>query len=639
MRDSYVTGGPDRRNRMIKVLVSLYAIAAMAVVSDGTSAAEAGFDPQQWEMQGAAVVQYMGRECLVGTAYLKDAEFENGVIDVDVAVDGRRSYPGINFRMQSARDYESYYMRPHRTCGQYPDVHQYTPVINGIAGWQLYNGDGYTSTGEIPTGEWVHLRIEVKGAQARVFLGDMESPVLEVDELVHGVSRGSIGLNGPRDGTAYFSNFRWRADDGLVFESPPAGYPPPGVIEKWKIAGPYKLSDIDLEKHPDEQDIEAPAWIDAECAASGLVDIAKYFGRQGREPDVAFAKTVIESEANSTMELKFGYSDAAAVFLNGQLLFAANSSYQFRDPSFLGIAGFFDALYLPLKKGENELLMMVAEGFGGWGFMGKDGKAIYTGEGIVKEWETEKEFRIPETVLFDAGRDLIYVTNFDRFDFAPGAGRQSISKLTPDGRVIDADWVTGLSNPTGMALKGSTLLAVERKALVEIDTATGEVTVRHPLLTAGFLNDIAVAGETVFVSDSRLGMVYSFSNGVFEAFIPAGQISQPNGLHAEGGTLYVGSNGDGTVRAVDIADGSMKTFAALGPGFVDGIESDGSGGILVSHWEGRMYRVGSGGEVSRILDTTSPGMNIANFSYDGKRRRVIIPTFSSDSVVSYTLPY
>ena len=411
------------------------------------------------------------------------------------------------------------------------------------------------------------------------------------------------------------------------------------MIDRWKVAGPYKLKEIDLEKHPGEQEIGEPVWIDADCAASGLVDIARYFGRQGREPDVALAKVNITAEKNKTMEFKFGYSDAAAVFLNGQLLFAANSSYQSRDTSFLGIIGYFDALYLPLEKGENEILMIVAEGFGGWGFMGQDGKAVYTGKGVEKKWEADGDFRIPETVLYDPERDMIYVTNFDRFDFAPGAGRQSISRLSPEGKVVDPEWIKGLSNPTGMAMKGSTLLAIERKALVEIDVSSGEVTARHPLLTAGFLNDIAVAGETVYVSDSRAGIVYSFSDGTFETFIPAGQVSQPNGLHVAAGTLYIGSNGDGTVKTVDITDGTINTFAKLGPGIIDGIESDGSGGILVSHWEGRLYRVSPGGEVSRILDTTSPGTNIANFAYDGKRKRVIIPTFSSDSVVSYSLPY
>ena len=624
---------------MKQIRFSLPVLAALAVISGSVSAGTVEFDPELWEMQGASKVEHLGRECIVGSAYLKDVEFENGVIDVDVAVDGRRSYPGVNFRMKSPRDYERYYMRPHRTCGQYPDVHQYTPVINGIAGWQLYNGNGFTSGGEIPTGEWVHMRIEVHDTQARVFLSDMETPVLEIDELVHGISRGSIGVNGPRDGSAYFSNFSWRMDDDLEFESPPASFPPPGVIEEWKLAGPYSLSEIDLEAHPDDQEIREPVWINAECAASGLVDIAKYFGRQGREPDVAFAKATIESDGGETMEFKFGYSDAAAVFLNGRLLFAANSSYRYRDPSFLGIAGFFDALYLPLEKGENEILMMVAEGFGGWGFMGQDGKAIYAGEGIVKEWETEKAFRIPETALWDPGTDMIYVTNFDRFDFAPGAGRQSISKLSPEGKIIDAEWVKGLSNPTGMAIRGGTMLAIERKALVEIDVSTGEVTARHPLPAAGFLNDIAITGDAVFISDSRAGVVYSYSDGVFEAFLSGGQVSDPNGLHVLDEILYIGNNGDGTVKAVDLADGSMRTFATLGPGIIDGIESDGSGGILVSHWEGRLYRVSPDGEISRIIDTTSPGTNIANFSYDGKRKRVIIPTFSSNSVVSYSLPH
>ncbi len=147
---------------MRRILVSSFGLTLVLSLFAAVSASAAGFDPEIWELQGATVVEHLGRECLVGTAFLKGVEFENGVIDVDVAVDGRRSYPGINFRIQSPRDYERYYMRPHRTCGQYPDVHQYTPVINGIAGWQLYNGAGFTTTGEIPSGEWVHLRIEVQ---------------------------------------------------------------------------------------------------------------------------------------------------------------------------------------------------------------------------------------------------------------------------------------------------------------------------------------------------------------------------------------------------------------------------------------------------------------------------------------------
>jgi outer membrane protein assembly factor BamB len=628
----------DRRAGMRTVFFSLFIVTLISAAGSSVYSAQVDFDPELWEMQGASKVEYLGRECLVGMAWLKDVDIENGVIEVDVAVDGRRSYPGLIFRMQSPRDYERYYMRPHRTCGRYSDVHQYTPVINGIAGWQLYNGDGFTAGGEIPTGEWLHLKIEFSGRQARVFLGDMENPVLEIDELVRGLGRGTVGVNGPRDGTAYFSNFSWRDDDSIEFDKPPAKFPPPGVIDNWQIAGPYRLSEIDLEIHPDEQEIRDPAWIDAECAASGLVDIAKYFGRQGREPDVALARATVQSAGSETMEFKFGYSDAAAIFFNGKLLFAANSSYRYRDPSFLGIAGFYDALYLPMKKGENEILMMVAEGFGGWGFMGQDGKAIFSAEGIVKGWETEGNFRIPETALYDPGHDMIYVSNFDRFDYAPGAGRQSISKLSPDGRLIDPEWIKSISNPTGMAIADGTLYVLERKGLVEIDAGTGEIKSRYPLPSAGFLNDIAASEKTLYISDSRSNIIHRFSRGEFGVFLQAGEVSEPNGLHVDGGTLYIGSNGEDAVMAVDLDDGSIRTLAKLGPGIIDGIESDRSGRLLVSHWEGRLYRIDPDGEVSRLLDTTSPGVNIANFGYDRKRGMVIIPTFSSNSVVSYSLP-
>jgi hypothetical protein len=46
------------------------------------------------------------------------------------------------------------------------------------------------------------------------------------------------------------------------------------------------------------------------------------------------------------------------------------SAQGFRDPGFLGIANpENDAVYLPLKKGSNELMLAVSELGGGWGFI------------------------------------------------------------------------------------------------------------------------------------------------------------------------------------------------------------------------------------------------------------------------------
>ena len=46
------------------------------------------------------------------------------------------------------------------------------------------------------------------------------------------------------------------------------------------------------------------------------------------------------------------------------------SAQAFRDPEFLGIVNLDnDAVYLPLKKGSNELMLAVSELGGGWGFI------------------------------------------------------------------------------------------------------------------------------------------------------------------------------------------------------------------------------------------------------------------------------
>jgi len=84
---------------------------------------------------------------------------------------------------------------------------------------------------------------------------------------------------------------------------------------------------------------------------------------------LVYAKTNIESDRDQVKKLYIGYSDDVSVFLNGQILYRGRSAQNFRDPGFLGIVNpENDAVYLPLKKGSNELLLALSELGGGWGF-------------------------------------------------------------------------------------------------------------------------------------------------------------------------------------------------------------------------------------------------------------------------------
>jgi hypothetical protein len=51
-------------------------------------------------------------------------------------------------------------------------------------------------------------------------------------------------------------------------------------------------------------------------------------------------------------------------------IFTGKSAFRFRDPGFPGIMDVEnDAVYLDLKKGRNEIVLGVADFFGGWGFV------------------------------------------------------------------------------------------------------------------------------------------------------------------------------------------------------------------------------------------------------------------------------
>jgi hypothetical protein len=250
------------------------------------------FEPDRWELKNAQQAEFLGRKCFMGIATLKDAGFENGVIKFDLAVIGERSYPGVTFRMQSQDDYERIYIRPHLPK-TFQNVVQYEGTFNGIDSWQLYYGQGKTASVTIPLNQWFHVILKVKGTQALLFINDSLTPVLIVNELAHGLSKGTLGVWGPSDGSAYFSNFSYQIDNDLQFPYAFKTDDPLGIITDWEISQPDKLSNVDMEVLPEAQGIKEIKWQKVQSLPSGLVDVSRYFGRLGQSPDVIWAKTEI----------------------------------------------------------------------------------------------------------------------------------------------------------------------------------------------------------------------------------------------------------------------------------------------------------------------------------------------------------
>jgi sugar lactone lactonase YvrE len=71
---------------------------------------------------------------------------------------------------------------------------------------------------------------------------------------------------------------------------------------------------------------------------------------------------------------------------------------------------------------------------------------------------------------------------------------------------------------------------------------------------------------------------------------------------------------------------------------MDGIKIDKDGNYLISHWEGRLYRVTPSGEVTKLLDTSAPDLRCADFDYIAARDLIIVPTMDGGVVKAYRIP-
>jgi hypothetical protein len=346
-------------------------------------------DSPRWDLQGQATAsEYQGRKCLLldgGAAIVKDFEMRDGVIDVDVATPAKRGFFGFQFRIvNDGAIAEEVYLRQHKSG--LPDAMQYTPILNTGRNWQIYNGPGFTGAVDIPKDVWFHLRLEVAGAQARLYVKDMDKdkPALVVNDLKSGVQKGQVALY-VLTGATYFSNFEVRTTPDAPWERrlPPM---PPDTLTKWSLSPSYDALARNLERPLSSSESDAIHWQDVEAEPPGFVVLYRY--REAPHPRVTFqgdfskrlepqpgmkvvyARTSIESGRDQVKKLYLGYSDDVSVFLNGKILYRGRSAQGFRDPGFLGIVNpENDAVYLPLKKGSNELMLAVSELGGGWGFI------------------------------------------------------------------------------------------------------------------------------------------------------------------------------------------------------------------------------------------------------------------------------
>lgn len=267
----------------------------------------------------------------------------------------------------------------------------------------------------------------------------------------------------------------------------------------------------------------------------------------------------------------------------------------------------------------------------------------------VEPWSFSEGVNAPESAYLDPGSGHLFVS---QIGLRPGGtpmdknGGGVISRFTPGGKVIAARWISGLNSPKGLRSHAGTLWVSAVDEVVAIDIATGAIKSRLAVTGAKFLNDVAIGADgTVYVSDMLTSKIHSIKDGRVSTFAEGEQLEYPNGLLVEGNSLVVAAWGKpeadfstkvpGRLYRLNLATGAKTLITPNPTGNLDGLESDGRGGYIVSDWvAGKILHVAADGK-SRVLKQMKQGT--ADIAYLPASQTLIVPHMLENRVQAYDL--
>jgi len=250
---------------------------------------------------------------------------------------------------------------------------------------------------------------------------------------------------------------------------------------------------------------------------------------------------------------------------------------------------------------------------------------------LFKIWTSGEGLKTPESALYDASMNCIFVSNIDGKP-SEKDGNGFIAILNADGKIKNLHWITGLNAPKGQAISKGNLYVADIDELVEINIKESKIINRYKVENAKFLNDVTASDDgTIYFSDMQDQKIYSFANGKVSLWLDDKILENVNGLWAEKNKLFIGN---ARILEADMKTKAIKTLVENCNG-IDGLERLPDGNFIYSNWEGRIY-ITKGSESIKLIDTAGK-QNTADIDFVPEKNLVLVPTFSGNSVEAYTL--
>ena len=320
--------------------------------------------PEFKEHKGKAAIVFAQE----GGVSLNDLLFKDGTVEFDV--DATAMGAGLAFRMQGRQSLELLYFRPQPNCANAPDCVQYAPFAREILLWDMF--PQYQGPAPFRQNDWNHVKVVISGRRMNLFVNGATTPTLAVGSLEGDTQEGQLALLGP----GAFANFtvRTNAVEGLAA----AAEPDPAaaderLVRQWQLAPSSELPDG---KEPTIADLpkSSAEWRGLTAERAGLVNVTRVHGLPTKRPlrSVTWLKTTISSKTNQSKKVAIGWTRELWLFVNGQLVYADKNLYQppaARKPPDGRLSLENGSFVLPLKAGDNEIEVALANNFFGWGLI------------------------------------------------------------------------------------------------------------------------------------------------------------------------------------------------------------------------------------------------------------------------------
>ncbi|WP_417486722.1 SMP-30/gluconolactonase/LRE family protein [Maricaulis sp.] len=257
-------------------------------------------------------------------------------------------------------------------------------------------------------------------------------------------------------------------------------------------------------------------------------------------------------------------------------------------------------------------------------------------------WRSENVDR-PEAVHVPVGSDWAYIGN------QSGAGEETdppgqgyVSRLNLETGEWQARWADGFDDPLGIVSQDGLLYMVDAgRHVVALDTDSGEELDRWTLdVDNTFLNDIAIDPDgRIWVTDTRGGRVFGLVEGAWRTLFEGAPFTGANGIEYVDGWIYIVCS-SGVGNLIRVQPDTLATELLLeGEGSLDGVVTDGRGGLVLSDLRGRLlhWSETAGLTVLDGFEDEDIMLNSIGGTPDG--RFIFAPHWSSSQLSAYEIHY